>query len=626
MLTGTFAYMPPAGTVLGPGVGQTLLVTFTPTDATNYAPATKSVAITVNDVPSIAVSATSVPAAAAVIATVANGPGNRTDWVALYATGGSTYLDWKYLNASQVAPAAGMTGAAVPFTMPATPGTYALRLYTGSTLLATSATVTVVGPTVAVSATTATVGGIVSATVSNGPGNPRDWLGVYATGGSTLFDWRYLNGTQTAPATGVSSATVGLTMPNTTGTYVVRLYNGSLLATSAVITVGEATNPTVIASTTSVTPGGAVTATVANGPGNPRDWVGVSATGESTYLDWRYLNGTQVAPTTGLTGAAVPFTLPITPGTYVLRFYSGSTLLATSAVITVATPTNTTVTVNTTTAAPGATVTAVIANAPGIRTDWIALHPEGASTYLTWKYLNGSQSAPATGLTAAAVSVTMPTTPGNYTVRLYTGNTLLTTSETVTVMTGSSIALSATTIAPGGTVTATVASGPGNRTDWVGLYATGASTYLEWKYLNASQVAPAVGMTGGVVPFAVPTVPGTYTVRFFTGSTLMATSPTITVGFTTTLTVSATTVAPGGTLATTIGNGPGNSRDWVGLYPTNGSTLLEWRYLNGSQTPPAQGLTDATVNIPMPTTPGSYTLRFATGSVILATSPTVIVE
>src|SRR5207249_1966777 len=44
---GTFVYAPPAGTVLPAGAGQTLSVTFTPTNAVNYATATASVAVTV---------------------------------------------------------------------------------------------------------------------------------------------------------------------------------------------------------------------------------------------------------------------------------------------------------------------------------------------------------------------------------------------------------------------------------------------------------------------------------------------------------------------------------------------------------------------------------------------------
>src|SRR5207249_3252869 len=46
-VAGTFAYTPAAGMVLGAGSGQTLAVTFTPTDTTNYSSATKTVTINV---------------------------------------------------------------------------------------------------------------------------------------------------------------------------------------------------------------------------------------------------------------------------------------------------------------------------------------------------------------------------------------------------------------------------------------------------------------------------------------------------------------------------------------------------------------------------------------------------
>ena len=44
---GTFAYTPVAGTVLNAGSGQSLSVTFTPTDAANFTTATKTVSINV---------------------------------------------------------------------------------------------------------------------------------------------------------------------------------------------------------------------------------------------------------------------------------------------------------------------------------------------------------------------------------------------------------------------------------------------------------------------------------------------------------------------------------------------------------------------------------------------------
>jgi hypothetical protein len=51
-VAGTFVYTPPAGTVLPVGNGQTLSVTFTPTDAADYTTAAASTTINVNAAPS----------------------------------------------------------------------------------------------------------------------------------------------------------------------------------------------------------------------------------------------------------------------------------------------------------------------------------------------------------------------------------------------------------------------------------------------------------------------------------------------------------------------------------------------------------------------------------------------
>ena len=71
---------------------------------------------------------------------------------------------------------------------------------------------------------------------------------------------------------------------------------------------------------------------------------------------------------------------------------------------------------------------------------------------------------------------------------------------------------SATSVAPGATVTATIANGPGNAGDWVALFATGARRrpYVEWKYLNGTQSAPAAGLSGAPLTFTMPATPGTY--------------------------------------------------------------------------------------------------------------------
>src|SRR5690349_6989967 len=63
-------------------------------------------------------------------------------------------------------------------------------------------------------------------------------------------------------------------------------------------------------------------------------------------------------------------------------------------------------------------------------------------------------------------------------------------------------------------------------------------------------------------------------------------------------------VARGAAVSAAITNGPGNARDWVGFYPVGGNAFsyVDWFYLNGSKTPPATGVTSATVNFTAPQT------------------------
>src|SRR5207245_1284971 len=127
------------------------------------------------------------------------------------------------------------------------------------------------------------------------------------------------------------------------------------------------------------------------------------------------------------------------------------------------------------TVSPGATVTASVSNGPGNAHDWIAVFPTGAPStgYLDWKYLNNTRIAPSTGVTTATVTFPMPSTTGTYEIRLYLNDTytLVGTSDTITVDAGTepSITATPTAVGPNGSVTATIANGPGGTSDWVGL-------------------------------------------------------------------------------------------------------------------------------------------------------------
>src|SRR5438876_2975783 len=108
---------------------------------------------------------------------------------------------------------------------------------------------TVNGSSVAI---TVVPGATVSVGVTSGPGNPKDWLALYPTGAadSAYLDWFFLNGTKSAPAAGLTTATVPFTLPKMPGTYEVRFFANDTfqrLGTAPAVTVVQDTTPTAVA-------------------------------------------------------------------------------------------------------------------------------------------------------------------------------------------------------------------------------------------------------------------------------------------------------------------------------------------------------------------------------------------
>jgi len=389
-------------------------------------------------------------------------------------------------------------------------------------------------------------GGSIDVTVVNGPANTTDWVGLFPSGApdTGYVAWAYLNGTKSAPAVGTADAALALTAPLRAGTYNVRWFaqNGfTRLATSPDITV-EVPAPTITLTTTSVSGGGTVAFTVTNGPANPTDWVGLFPAGapDTGYVAWSYLNGTKTA-SSGMTTASLTLPAPTTGGTYNVRWFAqnGFTLLAASSDITVTGPPPPTITIGASTVASGGTIGFTLGNGPANATDWVGLFPAAAADtgYVAWMYLNGTKTAPAGGATGATLAFPAALPAGSYNIRWFAQNgfTKLATSAAITVTAPPppEITINTPAVAPGATISFTLANGPANPTDWVGLYPTTAadSAYLAWTYLNGTRTAPASGSAGATLTLQAPLTSGTYNVRWFAqnGFTRLAVSADLTV-------------------------------------------------------------------------------------------------
>jgi hypothetical protein len=384
--------------------------------------------------------------------------------------------------------------------------------------------------------------------------------------------------------------------------------------TSNSVTLNTVPPPTLTPSAVTVASGGTMSFTLAGGPGNRFDWIGLycpATNPEGSGTDWRYLNNTKTAPASGLTGATVTFAAPLAGGmTCNARFFinDGFTKLATSATVTVANavPTLTTLT-------PGSVSAG---SAPSIAVNGTNFVPasvvnvNGAARTTT--FVSTAQ------LTVAILAGDVATAGANPSITVVTpapgGGT--SNSLTLTVAPAPTVTPAAASYPSGNTMTFTVANGPGNVRDWLGLFCpeTGAdNVYIDWKYLNNTRVAPGAGVTGATITFTAPASSvGGCNARLFAdnGSTKLATSSTVIISSTAvSLTAALANAPPTTTASFTVANGPGSPNDWIGWYcpyTEADAAYTDWKYLNGTKTPPATGLTAATVTFTVPAGGGGW--------------------
>jgi 6-phosphogluconolactonase (cycloisomerase 2 family) len=419
-----------------------------------------------------------------------------------------------------------------------------------------SVTVTAAGPaSLSASPSSVAAGGTVTVAFS-GVALPtaQDWVGLYPVGApnGAYVSWFWTSScTQALGGSGVSAGSCPLVMPATGGQYQLRLFANNtftVLATSNTVTDAGAPAPTLSASPGSVGPGGTVSVAV-GGLVTPSatDWVGLYQTGaaNSQYLAFFYTSSCTQTPTSARASATCSFTMPTTPGTYEFRLFSNNSfnLLQTSNTVTVTTPPAASLAVTPSSVASGGTVAVAFANvASPSPTDWVAIYQAGepaGTPYLDWFYDSSCTQAPGTATGSGSCQYTMPTTPGTYDFVLMAndGNTVLATSNVVTVTAGAAINLTATpsSAGPAGQVTVTWSGVPApTGADWIGLYATGGvdAAYLGFDYDATCAGNPAAsGVSSGSCTFTMPSSDGTYEFRLFANNTFtrLATSGTVTV-------------------------------------------------------------------------------------------------
>jgi hypothetical protein len=505
--------------------------------------------------------AVSTGVAAGMTVSVSDGPGNTTDWIALYTLGApdNAPVSWSYLSGTTNPPASGLTAATFTVYAPLMAGDFEFRLFAndGWTRIATSAIITIhaseavftingaAPPTVA----TAPPGSTLNISVANGPGNATDFVALAPAGSpdGTILDWRYLNGATVPPAAGSTGGSAQFLAPAAVGDYEIRLFahdSYSRVATNsfsvsdntAALRVNDTAPPTAV----SVVAGTYVTVDITGGPAQPADWVGLYAANaaDSSPMLWKYLNGSTTLPASGLTNATLTFAVAVSAGSYEFRFFNADTLsrLATSTTLVVsassaALSVNGIAAPSSVTVAAGSQIVVSVSGGPANVGDWVGLYGAGQSTLLDFRYLNDAAQLPAAGVTSATLHFGAPTAAGTYEFRFFSegGGMPLTSSGLVVVpVTAARITVngiappSSITAAPGSTLALVITDGPANPTDWIALAVSGSpdSSSVAWQYLNGSIVPPTTGLAGATLSFDLPSTAGTYELRLFAHNSL----------------------------------------------------------------------------------------------------------
>ena len=166
----------------------------------------------------------------------------------------------------------------------------------------------------------------IEVTFSNGPGNPKDWVGIYRPdmipGSAAAPAWAYVNGSKTAGQSR-TDGTLVFDDALSPGNYVARLFENDAYKqlASAVFSIAEP--PGVTIGSEAYLPGQPITIHFANGPGNPKDWIAVyrpdMIPAKVPSLLWAFVNGTQTAGE-GHAAGSVTFAAGLPAGAYVARY------------------------------------------------------------------------------------------------------------------------------------------------------------------------------------------------------------------------------------------------------------------------------------------------------------------
>ena len=409
-----------------------------------------------------------------------------------------------------------------------------------------------------------------------GPNGKNDHITVAEIGSPGIQSIGYVYLREPSPAT--------LKMPLRAGQYQLR-YVGKL--GNDILARRDITVTPVSATLTPPTPiiAGSTFGLEWSGPNYQNDYISLAKPGSavSSYETYAYTKH----------GSPMQLTAPTTPGTYLLRYVAAGPdqmAIASQEVEVIAVR----ATLESKDVAPAGRKLQVTWSGPNDQSDYIALNRIGddLSGELTYAYVKNS--------TGDSITIETPTTPGTYELRYIQNGTpkaLLATK--IITLEPVSATLASINPVPAGSLLQVTWTGPNDQSDYIAINAVGddLSGELSYTYLKNSN--------GDPIDIAVPTTPGTYELRYIQNGRpkRMLAANIITVEMVRATLESKDTMPAGSTLQVTW-SGPNNQSDYIAINEVGDdlSGELFYTYLRNS--------TGDSLSIQLPTTPGTYELRY----------------
>lgn len=320
-----------------------------------------------------------------------------------------------------------------------------------------------------------------------------------------------------------------------------------------------------------------------NGPNEQDDYIGIGAEAAERAARWQNYAYTR-------DGSPVQLLVPPQPGRYAIQYFLGRDQSAIGSTLIDVTEPQIALTAPAT--AAGGSRIEIGWTGPGYDDDFIGIGKADAQGAARWEVYDYPRNG-------NPLTINVPVAPGAYQITYFAGQDQTALVSVPLTVTELAFGVQAPGTAPAGSTIQVQWTGPGYEDDYVGVGPAGAEGAQLWQSYSYTR-------DGNPVPLILPTTPGDYVVTYFTGqdTSPQASTPITLTPITASLTAPAS--ADAGGMVLVDWTGPNYDGDYIGIGPSDATGGPRWETYEYTET-------GSPLQVPVPDTAGSYTIRYFLG-------------